>query len=211
MIFSLVSMTRLSSSTSCFLLFIIISTPTCSRLFSTSSPEDTADFHDSWHQTNCSAVCSPLDQCLGHLAYSQLQKEKSDTSPWTSFPLHLLLLAWYVIQGARIAYWLECQACDWKVVILNPSTSSGKMFFFRVNFMRWLLVLFCVPSIPVLQPWRVKDPGRSAKSAGGRLHLNKHTPLTQWNQSGLTMPLSRYSVGTYQETSSHRTCQQTLG
>ena len=42
----------------------------------------------------------------------------------------------------------------------------------------------------------VKDPGHSAKSADGRLHLNTHTPLTQWSQSGLTV-LSRHSGGTY--------------
>ena len=41
-----------------------------------------------------------------------------------------------------------------------------------------------------------KKAGHSAKSAGGRFHLNMHTPLTQWSQSGLTM-LSRQSVGTY--------------
>ena len=47
--------------------------------------------------------------------------------------------------------------------------------------------LVCVRSIPVLPQWHVKDPGHSAKSAGGRLHLNTHTPLTQRN--GPTMPL----------------------
>ena len=31
---------------------------------------------------------------------------------------------------------------------------------------------------PVLPQWHVKDPGHSAKSAGGRLHLNTHTLLT---------------------------------
>ena len=40
---------------------------------------------------------------------------------------------------------------------------------------------------PVLPQWHVKDPGHSAKSAGGRLHLNTHTPLTQRSRSGLTM------------------------
>ena len=45
----------------------------------------------------------------------------------------------------------------------------------------------------------VKDPGHSIqKWAGGRLHLNTHTPVTQRSRSGLTMPLSRHSVGTYQ-------------
>ena len=56
-----------------------------------------------------------------------------------------------------------------------------------------------------------KRPGHSAKSADGRLRLNTHIPLTQQSQSGLTMPLSRCSVRTYQETSSHATCQGTLG
>ena len=34
-------------------------------------------------------------------------------------------------------------------------------------------------SVPphVLPQWHVKDPGHSAKSAGGRIHM--HTPLTQ--------------------------------
>ena len=62
----------------------------------------------------------------------------------------------------------------------------------------------------MLPQWHVKGLGRSAKSAGGRLHLNTHTPLTQRSRSGLTMPLSRYCVGTYPETSSHPTCQGTF-
>ena len=59
----------------------------------------------------------------------------------------------------------------------------------------------------MLLQWHVKDPSYSAKGAGGRLHLNAHTPLTQRHQSGLTMLLSRQSVGTYPETSSPATCQ----
>ena len=63
----------------------------------------------------------------------------------------------------------------------------------------------------MLPQWHVKDPGHSAKRAGVRLHLNKHTPLIQRSRSGLTMPLSRHGVETYQETSSHATRQGTLG
>ena len=63
----------------------------------------------------------------------------------------------------------------------------------------------------MLPQWHVKDPSHSAKSAGGRLHLNTHTPLTQRSRSGLTMLLSRHCVGTYPETSSHATCQGTFG
>ena len=67
------------------------------------------------------------------------------------------------------------------------------------------------PPCYLLLQWHIKDPGHSAKSAGGRLHLNTHTPLTQRSRSGLTMPLSEHSVRTYQETSSHATRQGTLG
>ena len=52
---------------------------------------------------------------------------------------------------------------------------------------------------PVLPQWHVKDPGHSAKSAGGRLHLNTYTPFAQRSRNGLT----KSSVGLYQETSSH--------
>ena len=48
---------------------------------------------------------------------------------------------------------------------------------------------------------------RYAKSAGGRLHPNTHTPSTQRSRSGLTMPLFRHIMGTYPETSSHATRQ----
>ena len=53
------------------------------------------------------------------------------------------------------------------------------------------------PPFPLLLQWHIKDPGHSAKSAGGRFHLNTHTPLTQRCRSELTVS-SRHSVGTYQ-------------
>ena len=91
----------------------------------------------------------------------------------------------------------------------NSSISGGRLFFSKVNFVCWLLSAVC--STPVLPQWHVKDPGHSAKSAGGRINLNMHTPLTQQSRSGLTMPLSRHSVGTYQEMRSHAIHQGTLG
>ena len=90
---------------------------------------------------------------------------------------------------AGIACWLECQTCRRKVASSSPSRSSGRIFLFRVNFVCWLL--FSVHSTPMLLQWHVKEPGHSAKSAGGKLHLNTHTPLTQGSLSGLTMPLCR--------------------
>ena len=67
----------------------------------------------------------------------------------------------------------------------------------------------CADSYSVFVPskrlpqWHIKDPGQSAKSAGDRLYLNTYACWTQRSRSGLTMPLSRHSVGTYPETSSH--------
>ena len=78
----------------------------------------------------------------------------------------------------------------------NPGRSGGRNFFSRVNFVCRLLS--GVRSTPVLPQRHVKDPGHSAKSADGRLRLNIHTPLTQRSRSGLTIPLSRQSVGTHQ-------------
>ena len=40
---------------------------------------------------------------------------------------------------------------------------------------------------------------------------NMHTPLNQRSRSGMTMPLSGFSVGTYLEMSPHATHQGTLG
>ena len=81
-----------------------------------------------------------------------------------------------------------------KVVSLNPGRSGRRTFFSRVNFVCWLLLGVC--STPVLPQWHIKDPRHSAKSAGGRLHLNMHTPSSQRSRSGLTM-LSRHYVATY--------------
>ena len=73
------------------------------------------------------------------------------------------------------------------------------------------ITLSVPPCVPVLQRWHVEDPGHSAKCAGGRLHLNTHTPWTQWSWTGPTISLSRHSVGTYPEMSSHATCQGAFG
>ena len=65
--------------------------------------------------------------------------------------------------------------------------------------------LFGARSTPALPQWHVKDPDHSAKSAGSRLHLNTHTPLSQRSQSGLT----KHSVGIYQEVSTHNSSRNT--
>ena len=116
-------------------------------------------------------------------------------------------LVWRLVYTG-ISYWQEHWTCSREFESSNTGRNSGRIFFSRVKFVCWLL--FSVRSTPVLPQWHVKDPGHSVKSAGGRLHLNMHTPLIQRSQSGLTMPLSRHCVGTYQETSSHISHQETL-
>ena len=107
-----------------------------------------------------------------------------------------------------MACWLERQTRDRQVVSLNPGRSGGRIFFSRGSFVCRLL--FSVRSTPLLPQWHVEGHGHFVKSAGARLHLND-TPLNQRSQNGVTMLLSRHSVGTYLETSSHATCQGAFG
>ena len=91
------------------------------------------------------------------------------------------------------------QPHGWKVASSNSSRSSKRIFSPELTLFPGSYSV----SVPVLQQWHVKDPGPSAKYADGRLHLDTHTPLTQRSWSGLTIPLSRHSMGTYQEMSIH--------
>ena len=115
----------------------------------------------------------------------------------------------YLNRTAGIACWLERRALDRKVASSNPGRGRRGSFLLQSQLCE--LTLIRCPFHPVLPQWHVKDPGHTANSAGGGLHLTMHTPLTQRSRSGLIMPLSRHSVGTYPETSSHATCQGTFG
>ena len=56
---------------------------------------------------------------------------------WWSVALHSM--SSYIIRAAGIAHRLECRTHDWKVTGLNPCRSGGRIFFFMVNFLCWLL------------------------------------------------------------------------
>ena len=101
---------------------------------------------------------------------------------------------------SRDSLLVERQTHDRKIASSNPSRSGGRFFFSMVNCACRLL--FGVHSNPVL-------PRSFCQKC--RLRLNTHTPSAQRSQSGLTMPLYRHRVGTYQETSSQATSQGTLG
>ena len=116
---------------------------------------------------------------------------------------------WYdlrVWQGIKTQLSAYHPTCIWSV---SPDSWS-KSCEFQSRQERRENDLLGVRSTLVLPQWHVKDPDHSAKSTGGRLHLNTHTPLTHRSRSRLAMPLCRHSVGTFQKTSSHATRQGTL-
>ena len=157
----------------------------------------------------------PLNAILTHLFYclsDQRKQESVSTRQPRSFCNRSLIhttvaqmmklmcsLCWF--KGSRDSLLVRVLDLWSSLLVWIPADAAGE-FSPPVNFVCWLLVLvlFSVHFIPDTAVAR-KYPGHSAKSAGGRLHLNTHTPLTQQSWSGMTMPLSRHSVGTYQKLS----------
>ena len=113
-----------------------------------------------------------------------------DSNWWTSNEVLMKekCSLYYLYIGSWDSMLVECRTHDWKVSSFSP---GRRIFFSRVNFL--CLLSFGVCSTPLLPQWHVKDTCHSSKSAGGRLHLNRHTSLTQWSWSELTV-LSRHSV-----------------
>ena len=64
---------------------------------------------------------------------------------------------------------------------------------------------------PLVTPVACKRPRSFCKKCRWQVTLKHAYTLTQQSQIGLSMPLCRHSVGTYKETSSHSTHQETLG
>ena len=133
-------------------------------------------------------------------------------------PLHLLAFDYWVTPSsfhntlsslavANVGGSCKC-ACDKKDGEFESQQERLENFLLQSQFS--VLTLIQCPFHPRVTAVACKDPGHSAKSAGGRLRLNVHTALAQRSWSGLTMPLSRHSVGAYQETSSHAIHQGTF-
>ena len=152
----------------------------------------------------CVFVCFQSDKKNGFVNVGELEGcVHFKIGMWDTY-IHILDV---ISKSSQDSLLVVCQICDRKVAILSPGRSSRRIFFSRVNFCAESYSL-SIP--PMLLQWHVKDLTHSAKSADSRLHLNMHTPLTQWSQSGLNILLSRHSVGTYPEMSSHATCQGTF-
>ena len=79
-----------------------------------------------------------------------------------------------------------------KVTSSKTGRSGGRIFFSRVNFL--VLTLIRCPSCLRVTAVARKRPRSFCQRAGGRLHINTHTPLSNRSRSALTMPLSRQSV-----------------
>ena len=85
------------------------------------------------------------------------------------------------------------QHWQWKINFVGTYMNTAQDF-------RWLcwsifstlVFIICCQCLTLsrLSVFHSDDPGHSAKSAGGRLHLNMYTPLTQQSWNGLTMVLS---------------------
>ena len=125
---------------------------------------------------------------------------------WLHICVFAVFLFFYAVPESCNSILVECWNHDQKVVSSNPGRSGRRIFFSSVNFVCWLS--FSVCPIPVLLQWHVKlkDPGHSAKSEGGSLHLNMLTPMTWQSQNGLIMLLTRHSMETFQKMSSHTVC-----
>ena len=74
-----------------------------------------------------------------------------------------------------------------------------------------VLTLVQCPFHPHVTAVARKRPRSFCQKCRWQVTSNMRTPLTQRSRSGLTMPPSRHSVETYQETSSHATRQGPLG
>ena len=75
---------------------------------------------------------------------------------------NICLIDHYMINiGSRDSLLVIRWTRDRKVASSNPCRSGGRIFFLRVNIVRW----FGVRSTPVLPQWHVKDPSHSTESA----------------------------------------------
>ena len=90
---------------------------------------------------------------------------------------HLQVTATMVIHevaGGGDSSVFERRTRDRKVAGSNPGMSGGGIFFSRVSFCADSY--FDIRSTPMLPYYQVKDPGHSAKSAGGRFQVKHMRP-----------------------------------
>ena len=83
-----------------------------------------------------------------------------------------------IIAGAGIAQWLELRTCDRKVAGLNPCWGGGRIFFYRVNFLCWLL--FRYPFHPRVTAVARKRPRSSCQKCRWQVTAKHTYTLCMW-------------------------------
>ena len=83
-----------------------------------------------------------------------------------------------------------------KVPGSGPRRIGERIFCSTFNFLCWLFFRCPFRNTPVIPQWHVKDPGHSAKSAGGRLQLNTHAPYLCGFEGGDTKLVHGWMVYT---------------
>ena len=88
----------------------------------------------------------------------------------------------YILQpivNNRDSLLVERQTRDRIVANSNPGGSGGRLFFQSQLCVVTLIRCPFNPRVTAVARKNNQQPSHSAKSAGGRLHVNMHTPLTQ--------------------------------
>ena len=109
--------------------------------------------------------------------------------------INMMAMCLVLLEGSWDSLLVEHQTWDWKVASSNPGRSDGGIFLFKVNCVVTLIRCLFHPCITAVAH---KRPLSFCQKCRWQVTPNTHTPLTQWSQGGLTMPLCRHSVGTYQ-------------
>ena len=117
------------------------------------------------------------------------------TKTVTARSCFLVIPIGHLTNRAKTAEWLERRTHDQKVSDLSPGRSGWKKTFSPV-------LTFCADSYfstrstPVLLQQNVKDPGHSARSAGGRLQLSTHAP-THVASNKMTLQIGAWLYGVH--------------
>ena len=132
-------------------------------------------------------VCSNLEACClcaAETGNERLKEALSQNQTKRVPSLHLdFESSWQRLfslthKCSELTGWLSDRSTDFcgqNFASSSPSRSGGRIFFSWLNFLCWLL--FGVCSKPMFLQWHMKEPDHFAKSTGGRLQINTHTPL----------------------------------
>ena len=127
---------------------------------------------NSWTAGEAAQADHPAQVTAGGSGDLRLRGKLSKAALLRAYSLFQDKLHWGISYlGAGVAQWLGCWTRDPKVTGSSPGRSGGKKILLQGQLSVGTLISV---SIPPQQ--NVKDPGHSAKSAGGRLQENTHAP-----------------------------------